>query len=446
MIKTEPSSARPADVTLAGATVVDISGLRQHVDIHIRDGIIDGVVPAQERSRRAVEVIDYRGYLVIPAYINSHHHFATGLLRLMPPGPPTRNQRERLERVIWPFERQLTRADVRLAVQLGIAEAIVAGTTVIIDHHVSSNCAPRILDLIAEEVVASGVQAVLSYEISDRDGAEVAATAITENERFLQSTATTEAGPRGMVGLHALSTVGPESLARAVDLAGRYAVGLHLHLGESDHDNVDSVARYGARPIARLVEADALNSRTLAAHAVHITEHERDILAERQVMVAHCPRSNASNGVGMANLDAFHDAGLTVGLGGDGFTQDMRADMDVLPLLQRLDQRRSAALPTSTHLDVGVNGSARIVERLAGWRLGHVDAGYQASLIGLRYDPILPLHDQNALWHYGRGFPGATVRDVWSHGRRLLRGGELQTVDVDRIRSEVGRRLDQMTP
>jgi cytosine/adenosine deaminase-related metal-dependent hydrolase len=149
--------------------------------------------------------------------------------------------------------------------------------------------------------------------------------------------------------------------------------------------------------------------------------------------------------VGVANLDAFHNADITVGLGGDGFTQDMRTDMDLLPLLQRLEQRRSAALPAPTHLDVGIHGSARIVERLAGWRIGRVDTGYQASLIGLRYDPVLPLHDQNVLWHYSRGFPGATVRDVWSRGRSLLRGGAFQTVDVAKIRSEVSRRLDQMT-
>jgi cytosine/adenosine deaminase-related metal-dependent hydrolase len=430
---------RPADLILAGTTIIDPAGLRGNVDIHVRDGVIARVGPANAASRQAAAVIDYAGRLVVPAYTNSHHHFATGLLRLEPPGPPTRSQRERLERVIWPFERRLTPADVRLAVRSGLVEAIRAGTTIVVDHHVSGGCIPGILDVIAEEVVASGARAVLCYEVSDRDGSETAAAALAENERFLQSIGGERLGVHGMVGLHALSTVGPASLARAVDLAGRSGAGLHLHLGESEHDNDDSVARHGQRPVARLDAAGALNARTLVAHAIHLTAEERDRMAARQVMVAHCPRSNASNGVGLANLDALHGAGLLVGLGGDGFTQDMRTEVDLLPLLQRQEQRRSGALPVRTQLGIAIDGSAGIVERLTGWRTGRIEAGFEADLVGLAYEPVIPVREQTALWHYSRGFPGGIVRDVWSRGRPLLRDGQLQTLDEEEIRASLTR-------
>jgi cytosine/adenosine deaminase-related metal-dependent hydrolase len=439
---TEEPSSQPADLILAGATVLDLTGLRRDVDVYIRDGVIDRVISADAPRRWAKEVIDYREGLIVPAYTNTHHHFATGLLRLRPPGSPTANQRERLERVIWPFERQLTQEDVRLAVRMGLVEAIRAGTTIVIDHHVSGSCIPGILDVIAEEVLASGVRAILCYEISDRDGSEIAAAAAQENERFLRSLVGDQDGVGGMVGLHAMSTVGPESLARAVGLAQRFNVGLHLHLAESDHDNVDSVTGYGQRPVARLAAADALNSRTLVAHAIHLSDDERGLLAERSVMVAHCPRSNASNGVGLADLDALHAAGLLVGVGGNGFTQDMRADTDLLTLLQRLEQRRSAALPITRQLDIVIDGSAVIADRIAGWRTGRVEAGYQADLIGLQYEPLVPLLAQNAMGHYSRGFPSGTVWDVWSRGRRLLRKGEFQTIDQDRIRSEIKRYVE----
>jgi 5-methylthioadenosine/S-adenosylhomocysteine deaminase len=212
-----------------------------------------------------------------------------------------------------------------------------------------------------------------------------------------------------------------------------------LHLAESDHDNVDSVARYDERPVARLEAADALDPLTLAAHAIDLTADERGLLAERDVMIAHCPRSNASNGVGLVNLDALHDAGLIVGVGGDGFTQDLRAEVDLLPLLQRQEQRRSTALPTPTQLAIAIDGAADIVERLTGWRTGRVAAGYQADLVGLRYNPVVPVLAQNAQWHASRGFPGGAVRDVWSGGRPLLRNGDLQTLDEDFIRHEIKR-------
>lgn len=439
VISAAGESDEPADLVLAGATVLDLSGLRRDVDVQIRNGVIDRVGPANENRRRAGAVIDYRDGLIVPAYTNAHHHFATGLLRLEPPGPVTGNQRERLERVIWPFERRLSREDVRLAVQAGLAEAIRAGTTTIIDHHVSGGCIPGILDVIAEEVVASGAQAILCYEVSDRDGPTTAAAALAENERFLQSLGGTHGGLRGLVGLHAMSTVGPESLARAVELANRHGVGLHLHLAESDHDNGDSLARYGQRPVARLAAAGALVARTLAAHAIHLTPDEVATLAEHEAMVAHCPRSNASNGVGLINLDAYQAAGILTGLGGDGFTQDMRAEVDLLPLLQRQDQRRSAALPMPAQLGTAIDGSAAIVNRIAGWRTGRVEPGFQADLLGLWYDPLIPLVEETALWHYSRGFPGGVVRDVWSRGRRLLHAGQLQTLDEARIRDHLRR-------
>ena len=429
----------PADLVLAGTTVLDLFGLRRHVDVQIRNGVIECVGPANKTGhRRAGETIDYRDGLILPAYTNAHHHFATGLLRLEPPGPSTASQRERLERFIWPFERRLSREDVRLAVQAGLAEAIRAGTTTIIDHHVSGGCTPGILDVIAEEVIASGARAILCYEVSDRDGPAIAAAALAENERFLRSLDSTD-GLLDMVGLHAMSTVGPESLARAIELAQRFSVGLHLHLAESDHDNADSVSRYGKRPVARLAAVRALDAPTLAAHAIHVTPDEVGTLAEHGVVVAHCPRSNDANGVGLINLEGFHAAGILTGLGGDGFTPDMRAEVDLLPLLQRQEQRRSTALPIPRQLEIAIDGSAAIVKQLTGWRTGRVEPGYQADLLGLRYDPVIPLVEQTAMWHYSRGFPGGTLRDVWSRGRRLLQAGQLQTLDEERIGDDLRR-------
>jgi cytosine/adenosine deaminase-related metal-dependent hydrolase len=374
--------------------------------------------------------------VLIPGYVNAHHHLVTGLLRgAPPPALPTRNQRQRLERVVWPFERRLTPDDVRAAVRTGLLEAIVAGTTLVVDHHVSSGCIPGVLDLIAEEFNAAGVRGILCYEITDRDGEAIAEAGLAETDRFLSERSRGER-ISGMVGLHAMSTVGPETLQRAAVLAERHDTGLHLHLGESTHDNDDSLARYGARPVPRLHAAGGLTPRTLLAHAIHIDDDEARLLGKSETMVAHLPRSNAANGVGVANLPRLLETGCALGLGGDGFTQDMRAELALVPLLQRQERRDPTIMPPRAVVDIGLDGNAAIAARLGGWRLGRIAAGWTADLVALRYDTPVPLLAENALWHLAAGFPNASVRHLWIGGTLVLRDGECLTIDQERARHD----------
>ncbi|KAI1356816.1 guanine deaminase [Xylaria sp. FL0043] len=60
-----------------------------------------------------------------------------------------------------------------------------------------------------------------------------------------------------------------------------------------------------------------LNEKTILAHAVHLTEEEADLIAERKAKVAHCPCSNSSLSSGMARVRWMLDKGIQVGLGSD---------------------------------------------------------------------------------------------------------------------------------
>ena len=428
------------DLVLRNATVVDMDGLRPGLDIEVRGSEIARVGTTQQTGEGTATVVNCRGVLIVPAYANVHHHFATGLLRGAPAPPvPTRNQKERLERVVWPFERRLMQRDVRIAVRSGLLEAATAGTAAVIDHHVSSGCIAGVLDVIAEEVEASGLRAILCYEVTDRDGPAVAHAGLAETKRFLLGIESGGGRLAGMVGLHAMATVGPDTLARAVDLAEQFETGLHLHLAESVHDNADSVAQYAARPVTRLATGGGLTPRTLAAHAVHITGDEAALLGENDVLIAHNPRSNAANGVGTTDLPRLAGVGCTLGLGGDGFTQDIRGDFGLIALLQRHERRDPTALPPRSVVDIGVDGNAAILRRLAGWQTGRIAPGYLADVVMLNYQPTVPLLPDNALWHQAAGFPGATVEGMWVGGSPILRDGSVVRLDAERIRHETSQ-------
>lgn len=419
------------------ASILDSGGLVQSVDIVARDGVIATVAASGTISIDGLTVEHCHNRLVVPGYINAHHHFYSAFLRGMPPLPnPPRSQRERLERLVWPFERQLTQEAVQAAVRVGLLEATLAGTTTVIDHHVSAGCIDGVLDIIAEEVDAAGLRGILCYEVTNRDGNDIAQAGLRESERFLAQHHRSPSRIAGMVGLHAMSTVDDETLEQAVAIARRFDVGMHLHLGEAPFDAELSVTRFGDRPVARLDRHGALGEKSLTAHAIDVTVDERAVLADQNVMVVHNPRSNASNGLGPLDIEAFQEFGITVGLGGDGFTQDMRAELPLAAFLQRQGKQSPQALPPRAAIELGLGGNANIVRRIAGWNMGRIAVGYAADLVVLAGEPTIPLTTDNAAWHLASGLPVFQVSDVFVAGRAVLHGGQPVSLDAERIRAE----------
>ena len=430
------------DLVWRNTTVLDANGVRPAMDIVVRAGKINQVVPTGIDNHRSERVVDCHGRVIVPAFANVHHHFYSAFLRGAPGlKMPPRDQRERLECLVWPYEKTLDREDVRVAVRFGLLEAIVAGTTVVVDHHVSAGCVDGILDVIAEEISAAGVRAVLCYEITDRDGEQTAQAGLRETERFLATLDRYRGSIKAMVGLHAMSTVGPTSLAAAVDIAQRHGVGIHLHVGEAVHDNDLSVTRFGDRPLARLEQAGGLNSQSLLAHAVHVTQDEISLLARHDGMVAHNPRSNASNGVGTTDLAALKKAGVTVGIGGDGFNQNIWSELALMTLLQRQSFHSPLALPPDSALDIGLKGNAAIIERLSGRKTGAIEPGCEADIVILEGEPTIPITAQNAHWHLANGLPGLRVRDVVTGAQAILTSGLPTTLDEEQIRSDMRLRF-----
>ena len=166
-----------------------------------------------------------------------------------------------------------------------------------------------------------------------------------------------------------------------------------------------------------------MNSQSLLAHAVHVTQDEISLLARRDVMVAHNPRSNASNGVGTTDLAALKKAGVTVGIGGDGFTQDIWSELALMTLLQRQSFHSPLALPPDSALDIGLKGNAAIIERLSGWKMGTIEPGCEADVVVLDGEPTIPITPQNAQWHLANGVPGLRVRDVFIGAQAILTAG-----------------------
>jgi len=414
-----PSQIVNGDVFIDAGRIVSVGG---------------GTAPA-DSSR-----IDCSGCLVIPGNVCAHTHVYSALARGMPFDlEPPANFLEILQRVWWRLDRALDEGSIMASAQIGAMEALLAGTTTLVDHHASPNAIDGSLDLVARAFESVGLRAALCYEVSDRDGPERARAGVAENRRF----ALAQHGPlaRGLIGAHASFTLSDDTLAACVDAAREAGVGLHVHVAEDAADERDAQARFGMRVVERLARAGALTPEALIAHCVHVDASECELIRRTGTTVAHNPRSNMNNGVGRTPLAALG----AVALGTDGIGSDMFEESRVGFFRLREDTLQAPYDWPLAHLAEG----ARLAGRLFGEPgLGTLVPGAPADVVVLDYEAPAPLDGANLAGHWVFGLGSRAVRDVVVGGEVVVRDRRLTRVDqlalAREAAIEAGRMWDRL--
>jgi putative selenium metabolism protein SsnA len=420
------------------ATLGDDPQLVQDGALLIEGDHVAALGTTEELAARypAAERWDAAGQLVLPASICAHTHFYGAFARGMAvPGEPAANFPQILERLWWRLDKALTLEDVRYSALVCLVDAIRHGTTTLIDHHASPNGIEGSLDAIAEAVQEAGLRASLCYEVTDRDGPERTQAGIGENVRFAESQlAARNPLLAASFGLHASLTLSDETLANCVAAAEALDLGFHVHVAEDKADQDDALRRSGKRVVHRLHDAGVLGPKTIAVHCVHVDETEIDRLVETGTWVTHQPRSNMNNGVGVAPLEKMLRAGVNVGLGNDGFSNQMFAEMKAAYLVHKLDQRDPRAMPGDVVMRLAYANNARLARVF--WpdlMLGELRVGASADLVFLDYHPTTPLMAGNLPWHILFGVEASAVTATVCAGRVLMRDRALLTLDEEAI-------------
>lgn len=382
------------------------------------------------------ERFDAGGQLALPAPLCGHTHFYGAFARGWAyPGPAATRFGEILERLWWRLDKLLTPEDVRYSALVCLADAIRHGTTTLIDHHASPFAIPGSLDMIAAEVLRSGVRASLCYEVTDRDGEALAQAGIAENVRFLRRMRT-HPHPQlaASFGLHASLTLSEATLAAAVAAAEGLETGFHIHAAEGIEDVEDSLRKSGRRVIHRLHAAGILGPRSIVAHAVHVDESEMEVLADTGTWVTHQPRSNMNNAVGTGQVERLLAHGVKVALGNDGFSNNMFAEMKAAYLVHKLAQQDPRAMPGDLVFRLAFDANAQLARLF--WpqtTLGVLEPGATADLILVDYHPITPLSAGNLPWHFLFGYEASMITTTISAGRVLMRDRQVLTLDEEEI-------------
>ncbi|HZY42795.1 MAG TPA: putative aminohydrolase SsnA [Anaerolineae bacterium] len=403
------------------------------------DQIVEvGATPDLIARYRDAEKIDAKGQLVLPGSICAHTHFYGAFARGMSiPGAPAKNFMEILEKLWWRLDRALDADSIRLSALVCLIDAIRNGTTTLIDHHASPNLIDGSLDICADAILQSGLRVCECYEVTDRNGPEGAKAGIAENVRFAKSLAARQSPLLAAAfGLHASFTVGLETLDRCVAEAHALGLGFHIHVAEDAADEVHAERTYGVRVGEHLRAANVLGEKTLSAHCVHVNDAEIDLLAKTKTKVSHQPRSNMNNAVGTARVQSMLDAGVTVGLGNDGMSNNMYSEMKAAYFVHKAAAHDPRAMSGDTVTRLAYENNAQIASLFWPRPVGELISGAYADIVFLDYFPYTPLTAGNLPWQIIFGVDGSHVTTTIVGGKVLMRDRVLLTLDEERIAAQ----------
>ena len=388
-----------------------------------------GEASVLEAKYADAEKIDARGGVIMPGLINMHNHIYSAFARgLSIRGYAPKDFMDILEGQWWKIDRCLTKENDRLSAYAVYADCIKNGVTTVFDHHASFFDIPGSLDELAEAAQALGVRTSLCYEVSDRDGEEKRVQSIRENERFIKRAAKDDSDMlKGMMGLHASFTVSDKTLEECLASGGKEA-GFHVHCAEGPADLAHSLHTYGKRIIERFYDAGILGDKTLAIHCVHINKAEMELLRNTGTAVVHNPESNMGNAVGCGAVIQMKKEGLLVGLGTDGYTNDMIESYKVGNIIHK-HHLCDPTVAWGEIPDMLFNGNAEIAGRYFKAPLGVLKPGAYADVIVADYDPLTPMDGTNANSHILFGMQGRSVITTVCNGRVLMKDRELLVCD-----------------
>lgn len=401
---------------------------------------IADVGPAAEVLARHPDddVVDGTGCVLAPGFVNTHVHLYGVLAHGIPVEVAPTGFWSFLEDFWWPkVEDALDQQMILTATRWVGAEMLRSGTTCFYDILEAPNALPGILTAQAEEVRALGLRGILSFEATERVSAANGEAGLRENLDMIRSARDhgEDALVNGLMCIHTTFTCPPAFIERAAGLASDHAVLLHAHVNEGMHEGMLCEENHGMRTLELYDRLGVAGPNLFASQCVQLSVREQEIIAERGVRVSHMPLSNCEVGGGIAPIPELLERGVTVGLGSDGYLNDMFAVMRGAFLLHKARLCNPQVMPAATVFHMATAGGAEALG--LGHRIGRLAPGYRADLqlidAGFPTPPSAHnLYDQLVLWR-----SGSDVRHVMVNGTWRLRNGDVLGFDREHERSRV---------
>jgi 8-oxoguanine deaminase len=292
-----------------------------------RDGIIEQIGPTDQLPASADQVLDLSGQIVLPGFVNTHHHLDQTLTRNLPAAQD--NNLFPWLRAHYRVWARRTPEATRGSTLVGLAELAASGCTTVFDHSYVFPNGCRVDDQIAaaQEIGVRFHACRGSMSLGESKGGlppddcvEDEWSILKDCVRVIESYHDQGRGAMTRVVLGPCSpfSVSTALLKESAKIARAYHVMLHTHLCETWDEERYTLEKYRLRPVAWMETLGWLGNDVWFAHAIHVDDDEIHQFARSGVGMAHCPCSNMRLGSGIAPVKKYLAAGVKVGLGVDG--------------------------------------------------------------------------------------------------------------------------------
>jgi 8-oxoguanine deaminase len=298
------------------------------------------------------KIIDASQMVVLPGFINTHHHLFQSLTRnipLMQDQPLFGWLTNHYE--VW---RELTDEAISISTKTGILELMLSGTTTTSDHLYlfPQKAGSNLIDTEIESAKEMGIRfqptrgsmslGKSAGGLPPDDVVQTEETIIADTNRLLEKYHDDSPGAMTRISLAPCSpfSVTADSMKRTAEFARANNLMMHTHLAETIDEENFCIEKFGFRPAAYLDSLGWIADNAWVAHAVHLNDEEIIKMGNCGMGISHCPSSNMRLGSGIARIKEMLWEGVTVSLAVDGSASNdsgnMLAELRQAMLISRL--------------------------------------------------------------------------------------------------------------
>lgn len=420
-------------IGIYGPTIITMDSSRRiYEDGYVvikEDKVVEiGSGRTKKRSNSDIE-INASGKVVIPGLVNAHVH--TRPVRAVGDGFTTYDWHNLY---VDPISSVLTEEDSYAGGLLAFAELIKSGTTCALAMtNIPQGCARAAQDI--------GIRAVVCPHAADHPEHMSSCDRFEDNLELVKNQSDkSDERVRYWFGFEGLLGTSFNLIKKIREVASKFKVGIHTHVGETEGEVEIIKEKYGKREVEYLHDLGLLNSDVVLTHCVWIDRNEIEILARNNVNVVHCPISNMKLASGIAPILEMKDRGVNVALGTDGmlssFKLDMFEVMRVACMLQRVNKLDAKALNAEDALQMATIGGAKALG--LDKYISSIEEGKKADLAIVDFkkvnlNPIAPGKHKNIIPLLVFSAYGSDVDTVIIDGKIILREGKLININEEEI-------------
>ena len=402
--------------------------------IAVEDNKITYVGKDMPENMQDAEIVDGKGKLATAGMVNTHGHVSMTLLRSY---ADDMELMDWLQNKIWPIEDKMNAQDIYWGAMLGIAEMLKGGTTCFADMY-------AFMEDVARACAETGIRANLCRGLigvaPDKD------VKLAENNVLAANWQGYDNGRiRISYGPHAPYTCPVDYLEKVIKAAADHEAEIQMHLCETKFEVDSCMKEHGLTPIQLMDKLGMFDLGTIAAHCVHLTDNDMEIMATKKVRVAHNPQSNLKLASGIAPVAKMLEKGICVGIGTDGASSNNNLDMleecRAAAMLHKATNFDPLAVPAQKAWEMATIDGAKT---LGFDNLGLLEAGQLADIVlwDMHKPYWYPRNNKLSLLVYAASANDADT--VIVAGKKVVAGGKLLTFDEEKIYAQASACMEKL--